>query len=227
MVRVHQHDTLAIFHESEGSLVARYALVGKVLEDLLECRLHDAVLLDTQAALLTLELTEEPADRLVLLGHAQLEELSALLEDLDLLKAARQVGQDAEAVGLCFEELEKVAETDFTIGVQAGLSEDVISEAVATDLVQDQLVELGFHALVDRLLEDNFLLGVSVLEAKLIGHLLQFVVGRLAHFDLDLVSDAIFTLDVLRATHAPEDSASDHDSKLGGQCLSLLHRVCR
>ena len=148
MVRVHQHDTLAIFHESESSLVARYALVGKVLEDLLECRLHDAVLLDTQAALLTLELTEEPADRLVLLGHAQLEELSALLEDLDLLKVARQVGQDAEAVDLCFEELEKVAETDFTIGVQAGLSEDVISEAVATDLVQDQFVELSTLALV-------------------------------------------------------------------------------
>ncbi len=48
----------ALLDVSEGSLVAGNALVGKALEDLLESRLGDAVLLDTQVALLLLELPE-------------------------------------------------------------------------------------------------------------------------------------------------------------------------
>lgn len=47
-----------LLDESEGSLVAGNALIGKALEDLLEGRLGDAVLLDAQVALLLLKLPE-------------------------------------------------------------------------------------------------------------------------------------------------------------------------
>ena len=67
----------------------------------------------------------------------------------------------------------------------------------------------------------------AVFETKLVRHLLQVVIAGLAHFDLNLVADAKLILDVLRAAHAAEDSASDHDTELGGEGLGLLHRVCR
>lgn len=52
-----------------------------------------------------LQLSEEPTNGPLLLGHAKLEELTALLKDLDLLEVSGQVDKDSETVGLCLEEL--------------------------------------------------------------------------------------------------------------------------
>ena len=68
-VRVVKYKLVADETEGESSLVTGNALIRKVLEDLLQRGLAHAVLLDTKATLLMLELTEEPADRLFLLGH--------------------------------------------------------------------------------------------------------------------------------------------------------------
>ena len=104
VVRVHQHDSLAIGLESEGCLVASNALVRKGLEDLLKGGLCHTVLFNTESLLVDLKLTEEPADRLVLLGYSELEELSALLKDFDAFEMSRQVGEDGESVGLISQE---------------------------------------------------------------------------------------------------------------------------
>ena len=50
---------------------------------------------------------------------------------------------------------------------------------------------------------------------------------RFDYFDLDFIPDAKLVLDVLRAAHASEDSATHHDAKLGGVSLSFLHRMRR
>ena len=89
VVGVHQHDRLAVGPEREGGLVTGDTLVGERLEDLLEGRLCHTVLLDAKLTLLVLEPTEEPADRLVLLGNTQLKELTALFEDLDAIEVSR------------------------------------------------------------------------------------------------------------------------------------------
>ena len=62
-------------------------------------------------------------------------------------------------------------------------------------------------------------------EAKLMSHLLQFVVLGLLHLDFHLVAHTKFVLYVLRAAHATEDASTHHDAQLGGQGLCLFHRV--
>jgi hypothetical protein len=82
-------DDLAVDHaEGEGSLVTSNTLQSEALEDLFQGRLRHAILLDAQATLLVLKLSEEPADGLVFFGDAELEELAALLQQLDLLEVA-------------------------------------------------------------------------------------------------------------------------------------------
>ena len=54
VVRVHQHDSLAIGLESEGCLVASNALVRKGLENLLKGSLCHTVLFDSECLLLRL-----------------------------------------------------------------------------------------------------------------------------------------------------------------------------
>ena len=118
-IRVHEHDGFPIGPECKGSLVTRNALVGKVLEDLLKCGLGHTVLLDAQISLLLLKLSEKPANGLTFLGHAEFEEFTALLEDLNLLEVACEVCEDPEAIRLCFQELEKVDQAHLTIGINA------------------------------------------------------------------------------------------------------------
>ena len=60
-------------------------------------------------------------------------------------------------------------------------------------------------------------------EAKLMSHLLQFVVLGLLHLDFHLVAHTKFVFYVLGAAHASEDSTSDHDTKFGGQGFSFFH----
>jgi len=107
--------------ESEGSFIACNALVSEVLEDLLKSCLRDAVLFDSQLFLVFFKSTEEPADSLVLFGDAQLEEFTALLEDLDLVEVVRQEVKNLEAAFLCFQELDQVSEADFAVSVQLSL----------------------------------------------------------------------------------------------------------
>lgn len=95
--------------ESKGSLITSDTLCCEDLENLLERRLRHAVLLDAKAALLMLKLAEKPSDSLVLLGHAQLEELSALLQKLYLGKVCTHPVDDLEARLLSVEPDKQVA----------------------------------------------------------------------------------------------------------------------
>ena len=120
-VRVHKLKLAIVLLESEGSLVAGYALVSEVLEDLLESRLRDTVLFDAKSFLVFFKSPEEPANGLVFFGDAQLEEFTALLKDLDLLEVVRQEVQNLQAAFLCFQELDQVSEADFALVVQISL----------------------------------------------------------------------------------------------------------
>ena len=139
--------------EGEGCLVTCNRLVGEVLEDLLEGRLRDTVLSDAQLSLALLELAEEPADSLQLLGDAQLEELTALLQHLHLGKVVRQEVDDVHAQDLGLQELKQVAQPHCVIFIDVGLCREVVAHAVLPDLVQNQLVELGLYTLLDRILQ--------------------------------------------------------------------------
>lgn len=69
-VGVHQHDSVTVGPEREGCLVTSDALVGKVLEDLLQSRLCYTVFLNSQVSLVVLELSKDPSDCLLILGDA-------------------------------------------------------------------------------------------------------------------------------------------------------------
>ena len=141
--------------ESESSLVTSDALIRKALEDLLKCGLGNTILLNAQSALLYLELAEEPADSLIFFGNAQFEEFATLLKDLNLLEMPCQVGQDAEAVRLGLEELKEVAEAHFAIVIVARLCNQVVTQAIISDLVQDQVIEACACTLLDGSLQFN------------------------------------------------------------------------
>ena len=79
MVGVHKSDTLSVRDERESCPIAGDALIGEVLEYLLESGLLYTILLDAEVFLFKLELAEEPADGLAFLGNAKLEEFTALL----------------------------------------------------------------------------------------------------------------------------------------------------
>jgi len=65
-----------------------------------------------------LQSSKKPTNGLLFLGHTKLEELTALLKDLDLLKVSGQVDKDSEAVGLRLEELQKIGQADLTVIVE-------------------------------------------------------------------------------------------------------------
>ena len=54
---------------------------------------------------------------------------------------------------------------------------------------------------------------------------MQLCVTWLDDLDLNLITSTILVLDVLDSSKASEDTSSDHDTKLGSQGLTLLHRV--
>ena len=151
-------------NECEGGLVTRDALVSKVLEDLFKCRLRHAVLFDSKTTLFMLQLAEEPADSLVVLGHAKFEKFAALLEDLNLLEVAHQEMKNSETVGLRAEEHDEVSQTHLTIPIKTGLEREIRTEATISDLIQNHDVELYSHELLDRALQVNLRLDI-LLEA--------------------------------------------------------------
>ena len=67
----------------------------------------------------------------------------------------RKVGQDAEAVRLGLEELEEVAEAHFAIVIVARLCNQVVTQAIISDLVQDQVIEACACTLLDGSLQLN------------------------------------------------------------------------
>ena len=141
-VWVHEHDHVTIGDVCEGSLIAGNALVRKGLEDLLEGRLRNAILLNTAGSLFVLQLAEEPADCLVLLWDTQLEVLSALLKDLDLLEVAGKEHHDAEAVSLSLQVFKQVSESHFGLVVEPCLNRQVVTKPIAPDLVQNERIVL-------------------------------------------------------------------------------------
>jgi len=114
-IRVHKLDRIAVRLECKGSLIASNGLIGEGLEDLLQSRLRNAILFNAQISLLVLELAEEPADRPVFLRDAQLEEFAALLQNFHLLEVFEQVGENAEAERLRFEEVKEVAKAHLAV----------------------------------------------------------------------------------------------------------------
>ena len=137
-----------------------------------------------------------------------------------------QVSQDPEAVSLRLQEFKKVSQPDLTVRIEICLSGQVVTEAIRSDLVEDQVIELGSGALLDRSLQLNLNRKIRI-EAKLVGHLLKIVIRGLADLNLDLITDTELVLDMLGASHASEDATTNHDSKLSRQSFSLFHRVSR
>ena len=75
----------AIDLECEETLVSS-ALVGKVLEDLLQGSLRHRVLRYVELALFVLDRPKHEADCALVLGHSELVEITALLKDFDLVE---------------------------------------------------------------------------------------------------------------------------------------------
>ena len=100
-----------------------------------------------------LKLAEEPADSLVLLRDTQLEVLSALLENFDLLEVAREEHHDAEAVSLSLQVFEQVSESHLAFLVETCLNRQVVTKPLAPDLIQNEPIELGALELLNCSLE--------------------------------------------------------------------------
>ena len=64
-----------------------------------------------------------------------------------------QVCQDAEAVRLCLQELDKVAEAHLSVVVQACLCYQVVTDTVSCNLLKDEPVKVRASTLIDRSLE--------------------------------------------------------------------------
>ena len=152
-IRVHEHDRVAIGAVRERGPIAGDTLVREGLEDLLERRLSDAVLLNAEVSLFVLKLAEEPANSLVLLRDSQLEVLSALLENFDLLEVSREEHHDAEAVSLSLQVFEQVSESHFAFLVETCLNRQVVTKPLAPDLIQNESIELGALELLNCSLE--------------------------------------------------------------------------
>ena len=114
--------------------------LGKVLEDLLQRRLRDAVLLDVHVFLEGLDPTEKEANGLVLTRRAKLVEISTLLQQLDLLEHAAQGFNKLEPVRLREAELHQGRHA-YQALVQACFDKEVRSDTVFAELVDDQALQ--------------------------------------------------------------------------------------
>lgn len=142
MIRVLKNHLVAHKTERVGSFVACDALVGEALEDLLEGRLGDAVLLDAELLLFLLKLTKEPSNGLVFLGHAKLKEVTALLEELDRSEIAADKIDDLEAAFQGVEVIEQVSETHLALWVRLSLVDQVTTETSLSDHINDEVLEV-------------------------------------------------------------------------------------
>ena len=72
-----------------------------------------------------LQLTEEPANSLIALGHANLEKFATLLKDFNLPEMGTQKMQDSEAIGLSAEVQEKVGQVHLSIRIEISFEFEV------------------------------------------------------------------------------------------------------
>ena len=111
--------------------------------------------------------------------------------------------------------------------IDISFSSEIMTDSIRPDLAKDQIIELSACTLVNRTSQVDSVLEALVLEAKLACHLLEVRVLCLLDLDFDLVADTELALDMLRATHAAEDTTSDHDAQFGGKSLCFFHRMGR
>ena len=92
--------------ERESCLVV-HALLGKVLEYLLERGLADAIFSNSECFFLTLKLAKDVTNSLVFFWHSDLVEVTALFKKFNLLELFCEELDELEAKLLCVEELDK------------------------------------------------------------------------------------------------------------------------
>ncbi len=146
---VQELNSLSLRYICEGGLVTCDTLVGEVLENLLKGGLSHTVFLDTKVSLFSLQFAKEPSDSLALLGHAKLEELTALLKHLNLVEVSCQEVQDAEAVSLSMQVLKQVPEANLTVVINLSLNIQVRSETIFPNLAKDKLIKLSLSAFLN------------------------------------------------------------------------------
>lgn len=152
MLWVLENKTVTLGDERVGGLVTCDALIGKVLEDLLECRLADTVLLNTQWTLCLLELAKEPADGFVFFWNSQFKEFTTVFKDLNVTEVTGQEPQDTKTVSLSFQELENVDQADLSLIVEVSFLSYVRTDDTDLDLLKDHLVKSSVSQLLQGLL---------------------------------------------------------------------------
>lgn len=164
------------------------------------------------------------ADGLVFTRHADLVEVSALLNDLNLLEFLSELSDELEAVSLHEEELDQSGHSDLSL-VDISLSKQVRADATFLDLVNDESINpvILLKGLSCVLKTDS--LSKFALKTNLISESCKLVEVGFSDLDLKLIASGELVLNVLRASEAAEDSTTDHDSHLGRQSLCLFHRM--
>lgn len=89
-----------------------------------------------------LQSSEEPSDSLVFFRNAEFEKFAALLQDLYFFEVAGKVDKDSEAVSLGSEELKQVCEAHLPLSVEIRLKQDVRTETIFSNLLENQVVKL-------------------------------------------------------------------------------------
>ena len=103
--------------ENNSCLVLQNALGRELLEDLLERGLTHRVLTNVEFTLLLFNHTEEVTNGLIVTWHAELEEITTLLNQLNLGEALRQQKCTCKAV---LHRVDVVHEVDDSHGVGSG-----------------------------------------------------------------------------------------------------------
>lgn len=172
---------------------------------------------------------EEVADGLVVAGHTELEEVAALLDQFHLRETLRQEQRAREPVLHRVNIIDEVDDSD-CVGLDSGarqrLKLEIRADTAFLNLLKNHFVYSSLGCDIHGLIKGDSLVDVFI-ETLCYGDLCQLVESRLFDLDFTFIACAIFVLDVLRATIALEDTSTHHDAHLGGQGLSLLHRVGR
>ena len=125
----------------------------------------------------------------------QLQLLTALFKNLDLLKDASKEYHDAKPVSASLQELKQSSEAQLA-SLSFCQSDQVMTESIASDLVQNELIELSLFELLNCIFQRNFRQEID-LEAKLTGLLLKFFLFWPPQLNLDLIADTKLVFDVV------------------------------
>ena len=155
MIWILENKTVTLGDERVGGLITSDALICKVLEDLLKCRLADTVLLNTKCTLCLLELAKEPTNGFVFFWNSKLEEFTTVFKDLNVTEVTGQEPQDTKTVSLSFQELEQVDQANLSLIIEFSFLSYVRTDSVYLDLVEDHLVKSSASQLLQSLLESD------------------------------------------------------------------------